>query len=346
MVKLVKLFVTLALLFPTIAYCQEGKKFISFNSVEYDFGKVLEADGRLCHSFSFVNSSKSEVTLLAPVPGCSCIDARITRNTLKPGETASVEVVFDPSGAESLVYRTVEIYAKEGGHQATLSVLADVQPIDGSLERHFPVVLSEALRADRKQIAFGYSYWGESASKSFTLANLSHTRVRVDARTSSEELELAGPSSLEPGASAVYVLTSTIPDTPGKYAFKKDWVRFAVDGKEVDEPIVVERLVLGRLGSGENAPSLMTYPSVAKLSRSFFAKEYTGSMELANPGRSDLKILDVQAGGAGCSLVRGQTVKPGEKVKVTVRTDEPQCTVEIFTNDPVRPYKELIFKNL
>ena len=91
----------------------------------------------------------------------------------------------------------------------------------------------------------------------------------------------------------------------------------------------------------------MTYPSVAGLSKSLFTKTYSGNIEIANSGRGDLVILAVRhSDDVECSIKDGYVVKAGEKCKVSVKSKKGTCVVEIFTNDPIRPYKELIFNNL
>ena len=65
MVKLVKLFVVLAFL-STVAYGQEGGKFITFNTSEHDFGTLEEFSPPLSYTFRFLNASGSAVELAAP----------------------------------------------------------------------------------------------------------------------------------------------------------------------------------------------------------------------------------------------------------------------------------------
>ena len=347
MVKLVNLFIALALLFPTILYGQEGGTLINFNSEEYDFGKVRESDGRLYHSFEFVNCSGAVLNLLEPVPSCSCVNAKLSAKSLKPGQRASVDVVFDPSGAESLVYRTVDIYSKEGIHLSTLSVMADVVPMDTSLARKFPIVLDGDLRSDVSTVNFGYSYWGESSRKIVELANLGKSRVRLRAESLSGTIDVICPEYIEPESHVSVIIVSNIPDDSHLYQMRKDQISLYADGKKTSRGISVERLILGRLSQDGPLPSLMTYPSVAGLSKSLFTKTYSGNIEIANSGRGDLVILAVRhSDDVECSIKDGYVVKAGEKCKVSVKSKKETCVVEIFTNDPIRPYKELIFNNL
>ena len=65
--------------------------------------------------------------------------------------------------------------------------------------------------------------------------------------------------------------------------------------------------------------------------------------ELSNDGPGRLEIFAVN-GDAETNLQSGTIVEPGDSFKVKARSDKPSFRLELFTNDPVRPYKELIFK--
>ncbi len=346
MVKLVKLFVATALLFPMVLHGQEGFFLISFNSEEHDFGVVSETDGRLYHSFEFINCSDAVVELLEPVPSCSCVTAKLSPKSLKPGQRGSVDVIFDPSGASSLVYRTVDIYSKDGTHLSTLSITADVKSSDNSLARKFPIVLGNELRADVGTVHFGYSYWGETLKKIVEVANLGKERVRLSAESSSSSLSVVCPEYIEPESSVSITLISSIPDTPDVYQMRNDHVYLYVDGRKVGHDISVERILLGRLKNASFSPSMLTYPSVAHLKKSFLSKSYSGAIEISNTGKGDLVILAVNHDNdVECSLKAGTELRTGEKCRVSASSMRDSFKVEIFTNDPLRPYKELIFNN-
>ena len=156
---MVKLFVVLAFL-STVAYGQEGGKFITFNTSEHDFGTLEEFSPPLSYTFRFLNASDSAVELAAPVLSCSCLTAHLSPRRVEPGQTGEVEVVFSPSGAAFRTYRTVDIYSKSGEHLQTLTVSAYVEPSDSGISDRYPVILSDAVRASRTDVPFGYLLGG------------------------------------------------------------------------------------------------------------------------------------------------------------------------------------------
>ena len=88
---------------------------------------------------------------------------------------------------------------------------------------------------------------------------------------------------------------------------------------------------------------MRTYPSEAELSKALLSGKYSGIVELSNDGPGRLVIFAVK-GDADTNLRSGTIVEPGDSFKVKARSDKPSFRLELFTNDPVRPYKELIFK--
>ena len=90
-------------------------------------------------------------------------------------------------------------------------------------------------------------------------------------------------------------------------------------------------------------PVLRTYPSVAPLEKSWFSRTYSGTVLLENAGDAPLEIRKVISD-AVLGLSDGTILAPGEKIRVKASSAQTQFRAELFTNDPKRPYKELIFK--
>ncbi len=344
MVKLVKLFVVLAFLSP-VCYGQEGGKFITFNTSEYDFGEIDEFSRPLSCIFMFINSSGAPLDLAAPVSSCSCVNAKLSDRHLEPGQRGEVEVIFDPSGASFKTYRTVDIYSRDGEHLQTLSVSAYVNPSDSGISERYPVVLSEGLRATRSDVGFGYVYWGESALKTIGLVNTGkkEMRVRARVRTHGLGLEVSCPSVIVPGSEEMIRLEYSMPSDPHQYLAASDTVELYIDGRKAAQQILTSYILMGRLDNAEASPSLRTYPSVSQLSRGLLSGKYSGEAELFNDGPGTLEILSVN-GSAKSNLKPGTILAPGSSLKVKASSQESAFKIEIFTNDPVRPYKELIFQ--
>lgn len=350
MVKLVKLFVALVFLSSTtIMSAQENGKFITFDTIDWDFGKIKESDGRVAHTFHFINTSASALSLANPVESCSCVHAFLSKRTLEPGEKAELEFIFDPSGARSFTYRTVDLYDKSGNHLATLSIRAEVIPMDTSPAATYPVIAGAGLRTDRYSVNMGYCRFGQRTLRSIPIVNEGERKIRLEVWSSGDYLKLNCPSGLDPGEESSIELECELP-TEVECASLVDTLYFKVDGKVLEFRMPVERIFLPLIPESADVPAMQSYPSVGRLVETRTLRrsrkpEYVGEMEIRNADTAPLKIIHVISSG-DCSLKKGQSLAPGAGLKVKLRTEKSEDRVEIFTNDPSRPYKELIFKYL
>ena len=339
MVKLVKLFVALAFLLP---HGLEGENFIVFTSTEHDFGRVDAAGGRLYHQFRFLNSGTSTVRLASPVPSCSCVEASITPREVAPGEQGTVEVYLDPSAASGMTLRTVGIYDRKGREIATLMLTATVVQPYPELEELCPVALSETLRASVGEVRFGYLRWGESRSMYFLLGNTSPVRKALSVTADNPALTVECPAFIEPGGTAEVLLSYEFSDK--KYRSVSDTLCIFADGVPVQRSVVSTCIRLAPLSSSGQHPSLRVYPSVAIMRRAPLSRKYLGSIEISNSGTSDLHILEVVST-AETGLRAGTVIPPGGKMNVKVSTERTEARLELFTDDPDRPYMELLYKH-
>lgn len=338
MVKLVKLFVALAFLHFNV---QGGEISIVFDSTEFDFGTVESSAGRLHHSFRFLNSGAAPVTLSAPVPGCSCISASLSAREVLPGQTGSVDVTLDLTGMSGYAARTVGVFSSGGEELATLSLSALVRGAYDEIDALCPVALSPSLRASRRDIPFGYVYPREAAVKTIRVANVSGRPLPLAVSCDNPALRVSAPGLLVPGETATVSLEYSF--SVEKRGACRDTVAVDAGGERSFLTASCIRLC-AEAGTSREHPALRTYPSEARLRRRLLSSQYSGTVELHNDGAAPLVIYEV-CGDAWTNLRSGTTVAPGTAVMVELRTKAGTGKLEIFTNDPIRPYKELIYKH-
>ena len=67
-----------------------------FDSRDWDFGAIREADGVVTHAFLVFNAGSRPLRLERAIPGCSCISATLPRTAIAPGQSAAVEAKPEP----------------------------------------------------------------------------------------------------------------------------------------------------------------------------------------------------------------------------------------------------------
>jgi hypothetical protein len=320
------------LLLPLLLLCTlvRGQDVV-FNAHSWNFGPLNEADGTVSHDFAFRNNSGKPLRIGSVSVSCSCVQAEIPHTEIPAGETGVISLTFSPAGAAGRTHRYADVYSQEGKYLGRLNMEAYVTPIDVALEERYRTVLSPVLRAQRSILPYGYVWPGKSSVKEVYLANLSDSPVQL--RTESASLMVDGPSEI-PARGEVTLKVSYNPSKP--YSMYRDRLRLFVDGKPADRDIEVSAICLGNEAPSQS--SIWITPSLGRLHRG------RGSVMLGNGGREDLVVLAVEAPeGVRHNLRPGQHIAPGGKMRLRVSSALQTFEIHIFTNDPLRPYKELRF---
>lgn len=320
------------LLFPLFLLCtlMHGQE-VAFNTRSWDFGPLNEADGSVVHDFGFRNNGDKPLRIGSVSVSCSCVQAAFPHTEIPAGGTGVISLTFSPEGAAGRTHRYADVYSQEGKYLGRLSMEAVVTPVDVALEERYRTVLSPVLRAKRSILPFGYVLPGKPAVKEVYLANLSERPVTL--RADSAGLLVEGPSEIPPRGE----VTLKVSCNPSKtYCLYHDQLRLFVDGEPAPRAIEVSAICLGDVEPAQS--SIWVTPSTGKLQRG------RGSVLVGNSGRDNLAILAVEAPeGVKLNLHPGQVIRPGEKLKLRVSSALPKFEIHLFTNDPLRPYKELRF---
>ncbi|MBQ6576464.1 MAG: DUF1573 domain-containing protein [Bacteroidales bacterium] len=323
---------TLTLLLLLLCALAHGQDVV-FTTTEWDFGTIKEADGAIEHDFLFRNSSKKPVRIGAASLSCNCVQAFYSRDEIPPGGTGTITVRLSPEGAAGPTRRYADIYSLEGKHLGRLVVSANVTPVDIAIEERYRNVLDNKLRSQRGNISFGYVQKGKPSEKEFYLANISDKTIVLKTEATSS-LSVDAPGEIPPKGE-VSVKVRIDPVTP--FRRYEGELRFTVDGSPAKTAVPVSAIILG--DEPASKASLWTLPSEGRM------KGGKCTIEIGNRGTEDLKILGVEIpDGVTADIHSGTTVPPGGKMKLKVSSKtKGTFSISLFTNDPVRPYKELRF---
>ncbi len=339
------IYLLVALLASASVMAQEMPDVPSFDTYECDFGTIDEAEGPVSHTFHLLNNSSKPVTISRAIPGCSCINADFDSKPILPGKIGDVNVYYSPAGAVGDTYRTIEIVDSEGRSLGTLSTKANVVPADRSIQDRYFYNIADLLYTNKTNIQFGYVNQGAIGQKQVYIANASDKAISLEVEYANKtEMRVVCPPKLGAGKESAITITYTMPDKVFRTYSDTIWVY--VDGKKSRLPIVTSAICLAKPANADNAPDMQTYPSVGELTTGWFSSTMSGSIELTNKGKSDLVIYAVEIPqGVTLNIAEGTKVKPNATVSVTAKSESLKgFRVNLFTNDPQRPFKELTFK--
>ena len=322
-----------------VLLAQEGPAV--FDSREWDFGAIREADGAVSHAFTVFNGDSRPLRLTRAIPGCSCISATLPGADIAPGQSATVEVRFTPAGASGPVERTIEIQA--GGRSlGMLSIRADVLPADRSIQERYPVVLAEGLYASRADVRFGYLERGRPAGKVVFIANASDKPMRLRAEgLSGTHYRLVCPDTLAPGEEGRLEVWCDTPADPTVFATLRATLRLTPDGVPALREMPISGLCLTQAQESPDAPRLRNGPMQVR--RRPLSRAPRGTLEIFNDGATDLILHAVEVpAGIRCAFEPGTHIAPGKSLTLTLSGAAGRdARMTVFSNDPLRPAKEI-----
>ena len=332
-----------------------------FDHYAWNFGEIREAEGTVSHVFTLKNDGSGPLYVGRAIPSCSCITAVLPQEAILPGKTGELIVSFSPSGAVGATFRSLEITDSEGRLLGTLSIEADVIPIDRSIQERYFYTLGDMLYANLSTVPFGYIYPGDTLTKTVFLANASPDAISIETsqppHLSPHEapslppfpiVQVGAPASIAPGEELPLTLTYALPAESQWIGTLNDTLRLSIDGKPALLPITTSAIVLQRLTDSTTPPALRTYPSSGKLMPKLdpgTAEEpgdYEATIEVHNDGQSPLQLLKVEAPDGINATFDHPNIAPGEQTLLRVSCQQARkFRIRLFTNDPKRRYRDI-----
>jgi hypothetical protein len=83
---------------------------ITFDQDTFDFGTVVEGE-KVAHAFTFTNTGKHDLIISKALGSCGCTVPDWPKQPIKPGEKASIDVVFNSDRRIGKAMKDVTVYA-------------------------------------------------------------------------------------------------------------------------------------------------------------------------------------------------------------------------------------------
>lgn len=324
---------------------------LQFDALEYDFGNINEEDGVVSHTFMFSNISSETVIIDNVSTSCGCTTASYPTVPIPSGQICEFTVNFNPARTDGRVYRDIEIFVKGRKDCMGLVLMATVTPAPLGVKQMYPHPVAGNVRTAFNNSAFGYIAQGHSVTKGIGIVNDSETPVKLSATVSGNSgiLSVECPPLLEAGQTDHINLTYSMPETE-KYGTMIDTVWIWADGKKGTVPVTVTAIGTDNFGDGTGPqPKLATDPSYIDLGTQKTGKVLKQKFIIRNDGNADLIIRAVELSeGTTADLASKTVITPGSSVTMNVATVVKgqkgrtySSSVNLITNDPVRPRREL-----
>ncbi len=109
----------------TEEYNSADTAIMQFTEYVHDFGKIVSGE-KVAALFTFQNTGKGPLIINNVTTSCGCTVARYSRKPIKPGETGSLEVVFNSDGYNGVQRKTVIVQSNASQPVILLTIIAEV----------------------------------------------------------------------------------------------------------------------------------------------------------------------------------------------------------------------------
>ena len=320
----------------------------------HDFGTIAEDGGTVEHTFSCINALSKPVVILDITGGCSCTEAKYSRQPILPGKATDIAITFDPMNQpEGRFTRKVVITTSEG--RSVLTITGDITPRTKSIEEQYPMFLGNGVRIEANHHAFGYVEHGLAIGSSIGIINTSDHEISlllVPARESGE-LSLHYPHTLKPHESGVINFGYNIPTGGKKYGSLSDVLSIDINNNRSTYRLIINGIAIDRRENNTDKEW-----QKIQLSENFIKfgtlkhsnSTVSHSVEIRNIGLEPLIIRAIECSNNAFSYsLKGRKTIASDQVATLEVSFNPSKSdfgavtgdILIITNDPQQPTKRL-----
>jgi len=151
---------------------------ISISEEEWDFGKIKE-DERPVHIFTIKNIGKEELVISRVRSSCGCAATMLSSDNIKPGQSAELQITFNPTGYNGIVKKDIYIESNDPHLPTTkITIITEVEPIPSP----------QAFFSD-SQWDLGLISQGDLPAFTFTIENKGELDLIIDKIDASEYIQ-------------------------------------------------------------------------------------------------------------------------------------------------------------
>lgn len=306
-------------------------------------GTLDEADGVVRQHFVARNTGDYSWQVVRGYTSCGCTRVELQQEqVVRPGDSAVVNVSFDPKGKAGPVREVVTVQLTDGEMtlNEALTLTGEVRRSRESLVRQFPVAMGNNLRVSRSHVDHGEIRRGNTAERHIAVCNTSPTPLTLRATTTAASLATEWPDSgimIGPDET-VDLIVRWDGGKERRWGLTHEQLRLACE--ETNEQLDIDLtaiLLPPSVNDPAKAPALQTERRLETTRQST-----TQQLTLRNTGNAPLQVLRIYG---EQPEIRPETrlplrIEPGKSATVVIRTgpsDSPEIPITIISDDARRP---------
>jgi hypothetical protein len=344
MKRLLMLLVVPMLLAPMTAQTVQPK--ISFEKDLHDFGKFMEADGKVTYKVAFVNTGGEDLFIQNVTASCGCTAPDWSREPIPPGGKGFVAATYNPAGRPGPFRKYITVVSNSDPGSVRLTITGEVTPKPRSVEDDYRYAMGP-MRLKSNHLAFGNIKNTQTVQKNLEIINTSEEPVEIEFVGIPSHITItATPATLQPGQKGALEASYNAPQR-NDWGFVIDRMNLKINGvSERNYSLVISANIeedFTALTPDElaKAPVLSVDNPEFKFGSIKQGEKVEHVYVLTNSGQSDLYIRKVKAS-CGCTAVQPEkkVIAPGESVNIKTefnsagKVGSQNKTITIITNDP------------
>lgn len=224
-------------------FIASGNVDVEWNRQSYDFGAIREEMGEERGEFLMVNKGETPVTILRVKTSCGCTQAEYPKESVAPGDTASITFSYNPLRRPGKFEKSIKVYltdnaksgkaTEEGAEVSTLHIRGTVIASPETLEADYPIEIGGGLRSSGKMVNLGDIKYGASRHGFLQLYNAGDRPMTMRITGTDSALRAAlMPDTINSGENGIISICLDTAREPRSGELKYD-VSYEVQGSEI-----------------------------------------------------------------------------------------------------------------
>lgn len=328
-----------------------GQTALQFGRTEWNFGSIREESGPVAHSFEATNRGEHPEVILDVSSSCGCTKPEFTRRPVRPGETTTVTVRFNPAGQSGTIDRTLVVYGSGNQVIERLRITGRVEPRARTIEERFPIAAGGGIRLSNNFLPFETLPHGRETGADIGIANEADSprRIRFVGEQTSGLLAIEAPEILQPGEEATVRVVYRVPEEYGRYGTVNDRYALEVEGRRQSVRIAARGILVDAPQTSGAAPAARLSSGAVRTGDLKRGEKRPVAIALRNEGAVALHVRAVEVPErTTCTLEAGTQIAPGGSVPFEAGIDPAgrdygiaSERIRIVTDDPKHPVLRL-----
>ncbi len=212
---------------------------VVMDKTEYDFGKVLEKNGKTSRVITLTNKGSKPVAISDVRTSCGCAAPTFTKQAIRPGQTGKVTITYDPYNKVGNFSKDIYILLNDGKNYVETKIRGEVVPFLHPVTEDHPYAFGRGLYMGLKLLPFANQGVGVRQTVQLRIANDTKQKMTVEFSRKPNNRVLRMPERVELKPLERTVITASYA-YPKEYTYDRHiWLHITVNGKAVKPMKVV-----------------------------------------------------------------------------------------------------------